>query len=205
MKKILIYGGAFDPPHKGHEHMFALAVQTVQPDLALLVPSAVSPHKNNAATPFADRMVMSRVFKKAGDAVRVSGMENIGRHQKSYTLRTVKRVRKKYPESELYLLVGSDMLLSFHTWHLYRRLLAAVTLVVATREDGDRPQLEAAAARLRKEGGRVTLMQMQAFECSSTDVRKKLAAGESVEGLVSDEVLAHIRKRGLYGKGGTKA
>ena len=205
MKKILIYGGAFDPPHRGHEHMFACAVKTVQPDLALLVPSAVSPHKNNAVTPFADRMVMSRVFKKAGDVVRVSGMENIGRHQKSYTLRTVKRVKKKYPGSDIFLLVGSDMLLSFHTWHLYRRLLAMVTLVVATREDGDRPQLEAAAARLEKEGGRVKLMDMQAFECSSTDIRRKLAAGESVEGILSDEVAAHIRKRGLYTGEGEKA
>ncbi|NLC78481.1 MAG: nicotinate-nicotinamide nucleotide adenylyltransferase, partial [Ruminococcaceae bacterium] len=159
MKKILLYGGAFNPPHKGHERLLSLAIEAVKPALTLVVPSGVSPHKRNASVSFFDREVMAaRAFKGCGGDVRVSGIERAGKHKKSYTIKTVKRLKRKYANSEIYLLIGSDMLTTFSEWHLYRRLLKEVVIVAAVREDEDKAELMAAKTSLEQEGAKITVV-----------------------------------------------
>jgi len=197
-KRILLYGGAFDPPHLGHEKLLGTAIETVQPDLTLVMPTAVAPHKTPTATPFADRATMARTFRGLSDTVRVSDMERSSRRRKSYTFQTVRQLEKKYPGSEIYLLVGSDMLESFDTWHLYRRLCTRVTMVSAIRSDSDRADIGPAASFIEKLGGTVLLMEFTPIEISSTEIRAHVRAGRTLEGLVSDHVQQVIQKRRLY-------
>ncbi|MEA4912869.1 MAG: nicotinate (nicotinamide) nucleotide adenylyltransferase [Oscillospiraceae bacterium] len=198
MKKILLYGGSFDPPHRGHERLLGEAMRFVQPDVTLVIPSDVAPHKRRSKTPFALRMHMARTFKAQGACVRVSGMERADGKHKNFTLTTLKRVQKRYPGAELYFLVGGDMLLSFETWHRWRRVLRAATLVVAPRELDDRAALEARAAALKKEGGRVLLLPIEALPLSSSAVRAAAAAGGDISGMVSPFVESVIKKHSLY-------
>ena len=197
MKKLLFYGGGFDPPHLGHERLFASALAAVQPDKALVIPTGVSPHKTRSRTPFWDRFAMAKCFLKAGAQVEVSPIEAKG--HRCYTFETIKRLQKRYPGYELYMLIGSDNLTGFHTWHLYRRILARVTVVAGCRDDADEQAFYAAAKRLSREGAKLQLLRFEPVEVSSTQLRKALAEGGDVSALVSPEVSGYIKKRGLYG------
>ncbi|MEA5050863.1 MAG: nicotinate (nicotinamide) nucleotide adenylyltransferase [Oscillospiraceae bacterium] len=204
MRKILLYGGSFDPPHRGHERLLRAAVEAVRPDRTLVIPTDVAPHKRRSKTPFALRMHMARVFERDIPGVRVSGLERAGGRQKSYTLKTLKRVRGRYPDAQLYFLIGSDMLLSFRTWHRWRRVLRAAILVVASREQDDRAALEAQVRSLEKLGGRILLLPIAALPLSSSEVRRTAAAGGDIGGMVSPFVEDIIRRHSLYTGDATK-
>ena len=198
MKKLLVYGGAFNPPHLGHEKLLAAAIDVIEPDLVLVTPSEVSPHKYSEATPFFDRAYMSRTFLKLGGNVKISGIENTGKRRKSYTINTVRRLKKKYRGCEIFLLIGSDMLVTFTGWHLYRRLCTMVTLVAAGRQSGDRQEMEMAKKEVEKLGGRVVLLDFKPLEASSTEIRDSLKNGKNAKGLISDFVARYVGERKLY-------
>lgn len=196
-KKILIYGGAFDPPHMGHARLLEKAIECVSPDLTLVIPTGVSPHKRRSGTPYWIRYDMSkRTFSTLSDTVVVSSMESKGR--RNYTIQTVKKIEKQYPGSELFLLIGSDMLASFHTWHLFRRILSRCTLVAGAREDDMLDELEKDAALLKREGGKIIILRFKPIDISSTELRNKVKQGEEVSEFLNSQVIDQIRKRGLY-------
>ncbi len=196
IRRLLMFGGAFNPPHLGHERLLCSAIEAIKPDLTLVIPSEVSPHKDNARVPFADRAYMSRTFKDCGGNIRISGMENSGRRRKSYTIKTVKRLHKNYPQAELFLLVGSDMLEYFEHWHLYRRLVSMVTLVAARRAVHD-IDLEQCAHKIRQLRGKVLLLTNEPVVVSSTEVRDALRSKKKTDG-ISAFVQQYAEKRKLY-------
>lgn len=198
IQKLLVYGGAFDPPHLGHERLLKTAIGEVQPDLTLVTPSEVSPHKDGAPVPFADRAYMCRTFLDCGGRVKISGMEDSGARRKSYTINTVQRLQKKYRGATIYLLIGGDMLRTFDEWRLYRRLLSRVILVAAGRGDGTQAELEQAKREIERLGGRVMLLDMEPIKVSSTEIRARLKQGQSITGLLSDFVADYAIKRKLY-------
>ncbi len=197
MRKVLLYGGAFNPPHLGHERLLAAAITAIEPHKTIVIPSEVSPHKHNAVVPFFDRMHMARTFLDCGD-VTVSGIEHTGRRRKSYTFHTVKRMQKKYPDATLCFLIGSDMLLTFTEWHLYRRLCRAVVLVAAVREQGKDKAMLQAKREIEAIGGTVILLPFVPLEINSTEIREKLHKGQKTDGLISAFVAQYAKKRELY-------
>ncbi len=200
-KKLLMYGGAFNPPHLGHEKLLLCAMKTVSPDIVFVVPSQISPHKQTTGVPFFERAHMCRTFLKLGDNVRVSEIENSKNRKKSYTLKTIKRLKGRYPSHDIMLLMSTDMLTTFHEWHRYRRLLSLCTLVVASRYDNDKCEIEAAKKRLEKEGAKIEILRCEPFPISSTEIRGILASGGCAEDFLSPETARYIDKRGLYRKG----
>lgn len=198
MKKILLYGGAFNPPHLGHEHLLESAINEINPDLTLIVPTAVSPHKNTAETSFSDRAYMSRTFLGCGGKVKISGMEAQGGRRKSYTINTVSRIKKKYKDPEIYLLIGSDMLISFNKWHRYRRLCAMVTIIAASRQGRDGTHMLEAKRNLEKLGVNVILLDIAPLEISSTEIRARLRDKKDVSDMVSEHVARYALERELY-------
>ena len=118
--KIGIYGGTFNPPHLGHLAAARAAMDALGLDKLLLMPAATPPHKElpPGSPPAADRLAMA---EKLADAllmpktVQVSTLE-MDRPGPSYTADTVEQLHEREPESELWLLVGSDMFLTLHTW-----------------------------------------------------------------------------------------
>ena len=195
-RKLLFYGGSFDPPHTGHRALLEAAMKAVEPDITLIIPTGLSPFKNRVSTAFWDRVRMSRLTFSDMENVRVSTIE--GRGWRSYTMKTVRKLLKKYPDHELYMLVGSDMLMYFSKWHLYRRIMARVTLVAGGRDDEHLRAMETAAAELRREGGRVIILNFEPVEISSTELREMIASGGDTSGYLAPGVMDHIGKRGLY-------
>ena len=195
--KILIYGGGFDPPHIGHVNLLRAAIREIKPDLTLVIPSRVAPHKRASTTPFRHRRRMCRCFLGCGKRVRISSIEEY-RPGKSYTVDTVRALEILHRGAEFYLLVGTDMLEYFEKWKDYRELLQKCTLVAGAREQDEDARLEAMSQRLAEQGGRTIILKNAVTDVSSTEIRAALAAGEGRQ-LLTPETLAYIEKHGLYG------
>ena len=168
--KTLLYGGTFDPPHNGHMNNLRAALALVQPDRALVMPAGTPPHKHASATPAELRLQMCACFTALSPAVQVSDWE-IRRGGRSYTVHTLEWLRGQDPDGALYLCVGSDMLLTFQEWYRWQDMLKMAALVVESRTGTDEAALHAAAAELKKAGGRVLFARAESYPCASSDIR----------------------------------
>ncbi|MBQ3373174.1 MAG: nicotinate (nicotinamide) nucleotide adenylyltransferase [Oscillospiraceae bacterium] len=197
--KIAFYGGSFNPPHAGHARCAQAAADFLLPDLFLIVPDYLPPHKllaENSPSPEA-RLEMCRIAFRSVAAARVSDLE-LQRVGRSYTSDTIRELRLKYPDDELFLVIGSDMLFTFPEWHEYRFILSQCTLVVAARMVGESEELSRAVQRLREaERAKILLLSYEPYPASSTEIRKALAEGKSPAGL-DEEVYRYIRENGYY-------
>ena len=196
--KLLLFGGTFDPPHIGHMNLLRGAMQAVQPDLTIVMPAGVPPHKAASMTPGMWRYEMCACFlaleKECGGRIEISDWE-IHRQGRNYTIDTVTMLEQKYPGAELYLSVGSDMLLTFTEWRR-RPELQKATLVVESRCEGDIGALHRAARALSAEGGRIVFSQAKALPMASSDIR----AGKAPAGALPPETEQIAGKYHLYGR-----
>ena len=195
--KILLFGGTFDPPHKGHMALLRSAIGEVQPDLALVVPAGLPPHKHVPATAGALRFAMCGAFLQVDPRVKRLRFE-IDRPGKSYTFDTVQYLQQRWPGCEVFLALGSDMLLSFTTWAHSDLLLGQVTLVAQSRSEAETAQMQPAVQRLRAAGGKVLFLHQPVVELSSTALRERCAAGQDIAPFVPPKALQIIRRYRLY-------
>lgn len=199
MAKIGIFGGSFNPPHLGH----ILAVREFREKLALdrvvLIPASVPPHKRlaeNSPTPL-QRLEMTKLAVGALPYAEVLDLE-LTRQGASYTADTVELLRQRYPSEELYLLMGTDMFLSFDRWYCPEHIAREVTLAVAHRSEDDADELNACAQRLAEQlGARIAWVRNDYLPYSSTSVRAMLAFG-AAKPYLTPEVLNYILKNRLY-------
>lgn len=191
--KILLYGGTFDPPHWGHINNLRAAMQAVQPDKVIVMPAGIPPHKAASATPGSLRLQMCRCFLQLGEQVEISDWE-ISHEGKSYTVNTLRMLHSTYPDAQLYLTVGSDMLTSFRTWREWQSILQLATLVVESREADDAAMLAEFADSLCVDGARILFARAKPVPMSSSEIRQGSAGAEAVP----PEVWQIISSRGLY-------
>ena len=202
--KILLYGGTFDPPHYGHLNNLRAAASRVQPDEIVVMPAGVSPFKQMSATPGALRAEMCGCFaelaREMGFGLEVSGweVEQAEQGRKNYSVLTLEKLARENPGDELYLAIGSDMLLSFDGWHRWQDILRLAHLVVTSRNTGDIPALQAKAEQLDPGGSRVLFAPVTALPMASSDIRARLAGGESCENELPALVQRVIAREGLY-------
>ena len=121
--RLLLYGGTFDPPHNGHLNNLRAAAARVRPDRVVAMPAGRSPFKQSTAAPGSARVEMCACFRAleaegAVPALCVSGweVEQAALGRRNYTVLTLEMLARTYPEAELYMAMGSDMLLSFDSW-----------------------------------------------------------------------------------------
>ena len=199
MMKIGIYGGTFNPPHTGHLHAAKQAVQILGLDKLLLIPDRIAPHKEiPAGSPVPQqRLEMLRVAAAGEEKMEVSDIE-LKREGASYSYLTVEALREIYPDAELFLLMGTDMFLSFDTWKNPERITRNATLAVMYRgEKGERAAIDAQKKRFEAEGAKIELVENQVLSISSTQLRRLIAfrcAGEFLPSGVEN----YIRENGLY-------
>lgn len=206
--RLLLYGGTFDPPHNGHLNNLRAAADRVRPDKVVVMPAGLSPFKQHTSAPGALRLEMCSCFhalEEGMDAIpqlEVSGWEvaqaEAGNH--NYTVLTVEKLARENPGAQLYLAIGSDMLLSFDGWHRWQDILRLAHLVVTSRNVGDAPELHAKALQLDPTGARILFAPVQALPMASSDIRTRLAAGEGCEAELPEAVRAVIRREKLYKK-----
>lgn len=195
--KILLYGGTFDPPHNGHMNNLRAALDCVRPDKAIVMPAGIPPHKKASTTPGELRLSMCQCFTALSPVVEISDWE-IQQGGRSYTVHTLEMLLDVYPGADLYLCVGSDMLLTFTQWYRWEDMLAMATLVVESREAGDEPALQAAAAKLTAEGGKVLFAKAEAYPCASSDIRSGRIPPERWPEVLPPEALRIVQAARLY-------
>lgn len=204
--KVLLYGGTFDPPHNGHLNNLRAAAARVQPDKVVVMPAGLSPFKQKTSAPGALRLEMCSCFhalEEGMDAIpqlEVSGweIEQAAAGNRNYTVLTVEKLARENPGAQLYLAIGSDMLLSFDGWHRWQDILRLARVVVTSRDIGDAPALHAKAKQLDPSGGRILFAPVQALPMASSQLRARLAAGEECKAELPEEVRSVIRREGLY-------
>ena len=199
MERIGIYGGTFNPPHIGHIGAAKQAVSALGLDRLLLIPDRIAPHKvmpEGSASP-EQRLHMLRLAAADCPQIQVSDIE-LRREGPSYTYVTVEQLREAYPDAKLYLLMGTDMFLSFRSWRNPERILQNVSLAVFYRgEKGEKSAIQALKAEMEREGHEISLVKNDITPISSTQLRRLLAF-RCADAFLPDGVGDYIRQQGLY-------
>jgi nicotinate-nucleotide adenylyltransferase len=202
--RIGIYGGSFNPVHKGHIHLAGIAAADFGLDKIYFVPSKISPHRSSEEyVSEEDRLEMLRIVCRNEEKLEVCDYE-LRSDRVSYSVYTVEYFRSIFPDDELFLLIGSDMLLSFEKWYRFEDIMKEVTLCVVSRNKGDVGKLRKKAAELRK-FGKILISEAEPIEVSSTEIRKKIEKNKNYACYLDENVVQYITLRGLYSvRGETK-
>ena len=197
MERIGIYGGTFNPPHIGHIRAAQFAVQELKLDKLLVIPDRIAPHKQlpkDSPTP-EQRLEMLRIATAGIEKIEVSDLE-LKREGPSYSYLTVEQVRQMYPDAKIFLLMGTDMFLSFHTWRNPQRITKEAALAVFYR--GEKGEVEAINARKAEMDCEVELIENPVIDISSTQLRRLLVFG-CADSFLPEGVGDYIRDHGFYG------
>lgn len=189
--RLGILGGSFNPIHIGHLILAECAREQFRLDRVWFIPTARPPHKSaEGLLPGPMRLAMVRLALRGHPTFRASDLElKLGGI--SYTLRTVQRLRTRYPRARLFLIIGSDML-QVH-WYRWQHLRKMCTILAA-------PRAEATPAG----GAHLQRIAMPEIAISSSLVRTRLRRRQSIRYLVPDAVAGYIAQRGLYRRGSSE-
>jgi nicotinate-nucleotide adenylyltransferase len=196
--RVGIYGGVFNPPHHGHLVAAQEAHWQLGLDVVVWVPVGAAPHRQVENDPGADaRFEMVELAVAADERFRVSRIE-LEREGPSYTVDTLRELREREPEDELFLILGGDQALALPTWHEPEQVLDLATLGVFERGSSTRHAIGITIGRMAG-AERVRFLEMPRIDISSTMVRRRAAAGRPIRYLVPDKVASFIGARSLYG------
>lgn len=192
-----IFGGSFDPVHNGHLALARACQRQAGLDEILFMPTATQPLKQKGphATD-AERLEMLRLATGDEPSWRVCTIE-IDRGGLSYTVDTLRHLNEELPEAALYFLIGSDALRDVARWKEPREIFRLATPLVVHRAGEPEPDL----AELKSLCTPVTQprrIEMPAMDVSSTEIRRRLAAYGSIDGLAPPAVVKYIAANKLY-------
>jgi nicotinate-nucleotide adenylyltransferase len=186
--KIGILGGTFNPVHIGHLILAEEAREKLGLDKVIFIPTALPPHKDNVnIAPAADRLKMLKLATKSNKYFAVSDVE-IKRKGRSYTIDTLKELKKKYKNDELYFIIGSDLLKYLNEWKDLSQILKMVEFIAATRP----------GYSLEKIPPYIHTLPIRAVDVSGFEVRQCVNQGKSFGYLVMDKVFDYIKRKKLY-------
>lgn len=203
--KIGIFGGTFNPPHKGHKRMVERMAAELELDKVIVIPNKIPTHKR--CDDLADNHHRVAMCKLAFSEplYEISTME-MDRETDSYTIFTVNELMKKYPNDQLHLIIGSDMFLIFHKWYKHKELLEQCTICVASRDNAENIQKLRAYAfdqlgvyMPKLDGKHIHISLLDAYEVSSSEIRERIDNDKSLYGLVDPEIIEYMENHKLYG------
>ncbi len=206
--RIGIFGGSFDPIHLGHLWVAEAALESCGLSELRWLPAAKSPLKPaGTIASDEDRLQMVRLAV-SGCAEYVVDDREIHRGDVSYTVDTVAEIMQEYPAAEVVMVIGSDSLALLPQWHQPQRLLQWVIPAVVQRGGSppiDFSVLEGLVPPDRIELFRSQVIRMPQIELSSSELRQRVAAGNSIRFRVPRAVEALIEARSLYRSGRSDA
>ena len=196
MARIGIMGGTFNPPHVGHQLCASEACDQLGLDRVLWVPAHTPPHKAvtaGAPSP-ATRLQWCQLATQDDPRFVVSDVE-LQRGGASYTVDTLRQLRATHPGDELLLIVGADTALSLPTWREPHEVCELAALAVAGRQGVLRRDI---VERLAGLPVRLEFFDMPRFDIASSEIRRRLARGQSIDYLVPPALAAQLRRSGVY-------
>ncbi len=200
-RRIGVLGGTFDPPHLGHLWLATLAADAIGLDRVLFMPAAQPPHKGGQlVTRATDRLLMTRLAITGDPALELSPIE-MERPGPSYTIDSVDELERAHPDAKLFLIMAADSLEQIDTWREPDRLLERIEWVVGPRPGSVLPDRSALEDRFGAAASRIHLLEGPSLDVSSSDLRRRVAAGRVIRYLVASGVEEMIVERGLYRRG----
>ena len=202
--KIGICGGTFDPFHRGHLDPVLSACETMEWDRVLYIPAFVQPFKQERRTESAyHRFTMTAVATLHDARLLVSPVE-LERGAVSYTVDTLEQLRAENPDATLDWVIGDDNLATLTAWRSIDRIFDLANFTVLVRSGNSVPEPlrnRVRDARDRVTHGAIAFVENPAVPVSSTEVRRRVRAGEPIDTLVPPAVSRYIDHYGLYRKG----
>ncbi|MDA8374346.1 MAG: nicotinate-nucleotide adenylyltransferase [Actinomycetota bacterium] len=194
-KRIGIFGGTFDPVHVGHLVAVVNAMHGASLDRVLMVVANVpwQKERTRAISPAWVRFALLKASIDGVEGLEASDIE-IRRGGKSYTIDTVRETKERYPEAEVFLIVGADAARGLASWERSERLSELVTLIVVNR-----PGTSVTSEELA--GWKTLFVEVPAIDISSTDIRARVRENRPLDFLLTRETIDFIHRSGLYVEG----
>jgi nicotinate-nucleotide adenylyltransferase len=217
MKKLGIFGGTFNPIHFGHLRVAAEARELAGLDTVIFIPSGNPPLKTEDIAPAQHRYAMTELAVKGNPSFDLLDLECRTRN-KSYTIKTLEKLRQLYPDDSLYFILGIDAFLDIPNWYRPERLLGLADFLILSRPGCRFSDLTASPyLSVRKEimkkldirtmpsystklknGNTAMLLNVCPVTISATDIRTRIAQGKSVKYLLPADVESYILSHKLY-------
>lgn len=200
---VIVFGGTFDPVHAGHLSIAGQVSRVTGAESVWFVPSGTPSLHERPVAAAEDRLAMLRAAVDRHPAFEVRDNE-VRRRGTSYTLDTMRELHRGHPGVAFRVLLGADAARTIQSWNRARELLSSERFVIVNRA-GVAELGEEEATALGFAPQRTLLLHVDSPRVSAGEVRRRVAGGESLDGLVSPEVQRVIRERGLYSAGPSQA
>lgn len=199
-KKLLLFGGTFNPVHNGHRFILKTVQDFLNPDKTIVIPTNMTANKDNShnALPI-DRFNMCTLAFGDLDNTMVSDIE-ISRPGVSYTVDTLFKIKSLYPDFDLYFIVGADMFMNFCSWKNPQKILEYASLCVLLRENISYDLLSSQKLHLENlfNYAKIILIDSPTVDVSSTMIRNLIKNQGDVDGLLYPGVKDYIKLHNLY-------
>ncbi|MBQ1260239.1 MAG: nicotinate (nicotinamide) nucleotide adenylyltransferase [Clostridia bacterium] len=197
--RIGIYGGSFSPIHNGHIRALKAFLNQMQLDFVYVIPTYIPPHKQTSGViDSRHRLKMCELALEGVDGVVVSDIE-IARGGTSYTVDTLRSLYRE--ENRLFLLMGTDMMLTLDTWREPEEIFRLCYPVYMRRENdkaNDAIIVKKISEYLSKYGKVVRRIMADPIEISSTEIRRRLSKGDDVSAYLPEKVIDYIKENQLF-------
>ena len=198
--RVGILGGAFNPPHVGHLVCAQEAVVQLELEKVVFMPVGEAPHRELQDDPGAEARLEMVDLAVGDDARFATSRAELDRPGPSYTADTLRELRSKAPDDELFLILGGDQAAALPGWHEPETVLSLATVAVVERTNWSRNAIGIKIGRL-KGAERIRYLDMPMMQVSSSVIRRRVKEGLPVRYLVPDKVANYIGANGLYGAG----
>lgn len=201
MKKVGILGGTFNPVHMAHLIIADTAQEAAGLDEVLFIPSGCSYLKDSEEIlPAKDRIHMTGLAIEDNPGFALSTIET-EREGNSYTCDTLLELKRRYPEQEYYLILGADNLFSMERWKNPEVIFQNSRILAAVRGGKKQADMEKKIAELEeKYDAKISLLPVKHIDISSSAIRDKIAAGQSIRYMLPEKVREYILRNHLYEK-----
>ena len=197
MKKIGLFGGTFDPPHKGHIALAKSTLLNFSLDKIIFIPAGNPPHKTQKrVSDKTHRFEMVKMAIKGEPNFSISDFD-IKNERPNYSYLTIEHFKNEYPDDEIFFIVGADSYRDFPKWKNYPDILSLSTFIVLNRNDADLGEYFKKYCEIYPEH-KALFSDDFSFALSSTELREKIKSGENCKNLLPDGVYEYIKKHKLY-------
>ena len=193
-RRVGLFGGTFDPVHQAHVALAAAALNELRLDELRWIPAGQPWQKARSVSPAVHRVAMVELAIRHEPRFVLDRIE-VDRDGASFTLDTVRALAAAHPGTQWFLLIGQDQYTALHTWRDWQTLLGWVVLAVANRPGPalqPDPEVQAFLHRM---------VPLPMLDISSTDIRRRVAAGQDISTLVPPVVARYIETNRLYQAG----
>ena len=198
--KIGIMGGTFDPIHNGHLMLGKYAYKQFALDQIWFMPNGNPPHKASESiesqTKHRVEMVKLAIQDTDYFSLQPYEVENRDVH---YSYKTMEHFKAVYPEYEFYFIIGADSLFDIEKWRLPERLLKTCVMLAAYRDEKGTEEMMSQIQYLnQKYEADIRLLNTPNVDISSSEIRKRLKDGISIQGMVPESVKDYIEAKQLF-------